>query len=219
MTEPNLTLYSYFRSSAAFRVRIALALKGLRYDTVPVHLLREGGENRKDWFRAVNPQMRVPALAVERDGTTAILVQSPAILEWLEETWPEPPLLPRDPLARAKARAIAASVSCDIHPLNNVSVLRYLKRNLDLSQEARDAWYAHWITAGFAEIEPLVEAGPYACGSAPTFADICLVPQVFNARRFKVPLDPFPKIVASVDAAMALDAFIAAEPGRQPDAE
>jgi len=209
-------LYSYFRSSAAYRVRIALNLKGLAYETVPVHLVKEGGHNRRPEFRAINPQMRVPALSVP---TGDVLIQSLAIIEYLDETHPEPPLLPKDPIARAQARALAEIVACDIHPLNNIGSLRYLKRELHQEQAAIDAWYHHWVLTGFEAIEALVRPGPYACGGAVTVADLCLVPQVYNARRLNVPLDKFPKIVAIDTACLALPAFDRARPENQPDAE
>ncbi|MDJ1159844.1 maleylacetoacetate isomerase [Chelatococcus sp. SYSU_G07232] len=219
MTIPQLTLYSYFRSSAAFRVRIALNLKGVAYDIVPVHLLRDGGEHRKDWYKVINPQMRVPSLAVEHGGERRILIQSPAILEWIEETFPRPALLPHDPIERSRVRSIAAIVACDIHPLNNVGVLNYLKGPLGQGQEAVSAWYAHWIRTGFEAIEQMIAPAPYACGDRPTLADLHLVPQVFNARRFKVPIDDFPRILAATEAAMMLEAFARAAPEAQPDAE
>jgi len=209
-------LYSYFRSSAAYRVRIALNLKGLAYETVPVHLVKEGGHNRRPEFRAINPQMRVPALVVP---TGDVLIQSLAIIEYLDETHPEPPLLPKDPIARAQARALAEIVACDIHPLNNIGSLRYLKRELHQEQAAIDAWYHHWVLAGFEAIEALVRPGPYACGGTVTVADLCLVPQVNNARRLNVPLDKFPKIVAIDAACLGLPAFDRARPENQPDAE
>ena len=211
-----MKLYSYFRSSAAYRVRIALNLKGLAYETVPVHLVKEGGHNRRPEFRAINPQMRVPTLVVP---TGDVLIQSLAIIEYLDETHPEPPLLPKDPIARAQARAIAEIVGCDIHPLNNIGSLRYLKRELHQEQAAIDAWYHHWVLTGFEAIEALVRPGPYACGGAVTVADLCLVPQVYNARRLNVPLDKFPKIVAIDTACLALPAFDRARPENQPDAE
>ncbi len=211
-----MKLYSYFRSSAAYRVRIALNLKGLAYETVPVHLVKEGGHNRRPEFRAINPQMRVPALSVP---TGDVLIQSLAIIEYLDETHPEPPLLPQDPIARAQARALAEIVACDIHPLNNIGSLRYLKRELHQEQAAIDAWYHHWVLAGFEALEALVRPGPYACGGAVTVADLCLVPQVYNARRLNVPLDKFPKIVAIDTACLALPAFDRARPENQPDAE
>jgi len=209
-------LYSYFRSSAAYRVRVALNLKGLAYETVPVHLVKEGGHNRRPEFRAINPQMRVPALVAP---TGDVLIQSLAIIEYLDETHPEPPLLPKDPIARAQARAIAEIVGCDIHPLNNIGSLRYLKRELHHEQAAIDAWYHHWVLTGFEALEALVRPGPYACGGAVTVADLCLVPQVYNARRLNVPLDKFPKIVAIDTACLALPAFDRARPENQPDAE
>ena len=211
-----MKLYSYFRSSAAYRLRIALNLKGLAYETVPVHLVKEGGHNRRPEFRAINPQMRVPTLVVP---TGDVLIQSLAIIEYLDETHPEPPLLPKDPIARAQARAIAEIVGCDIHPLNNIGSLRYLKRELHQEQAAIDAWYHHWVLTGFEAIEALVRPGPYACGGAVTVADLCLVPQVYNARRLKVPLDKFPKIVAIDTACLTLPAFDRARPENQPDAE
>ena len=211
-----MKLYSYFRSSAAYRVRIALNLKGLAYETVPVHLVKEGGHNRRPEFRAINPQMRVPALVVP---TGDVLIQSLAIIEYLDETHPEPPLLPKDPIARAQARALAEIVACDIHPLNNIGSLRYLKRELHHEQAVIDAWYHHWVLTGFEALEALVRPGPYACGGAVTVADLCLVPQVYNARRLNVPLDKFPKIVAIESACLALPAFDRARPENQPDAE
>ena len=211
-----MKLYSYFRSSAAYRVRIALNLKGIAYETVPVHLVKDGGHNRRPEYRAVNPQMRVPALAL---GSGEVLIQSPAIIEYLDETQPDPPFLPKDPIARAKARALATIVACDIHPLNNTSPLRYLKRAMHQEQSAIDAWYHHWVTEGFEALEALLEPGPYCCGSAVTIADIFLVPQINNARRLKVPLDKFPKIVAIEAACLALPAFDRARPENQPDAE
>jgi maleylacetoacetate isomerase len=209
-------LYSYFRSSAAFRVRIALNLKGLTYDTISIHLTKDGGKQKTAEYRAVNPQMRVPALALP---SGEILVQSMAIIEYLDETHRDPPLLPADPIERAHARAVAQIIACDIHPLNNTATLNYLKNQLKNDQTTADAWYASWVIAGFEAVEALIAPGPYAFGSRVTVADLCLVPQVFNAKRFKIPLDRFPKIVA-VDAACAkLPAFEAARPENQPDAE
>jgi maleylacetoacetate isomerase len=211
-----VTLYTYFRSSAAYRVRIALNLKGLAYDMVPIHLTKEGGQNLKPEFRAINPQMRVPALAL--DGGD-ILIQSLAIIEYLDEIHPEPPLLPRDPLARAKARALAHLIACDIHPLANVSPLRYLKNRLGHEQPDIDAWYHHWVLTGFEALEAMMAPGPFACGAQVTLADVCIVPQVYNARRLKVPLERFPKIVAVDAACLKLAAFDKARPENQPDAE
>jgi maleylpyruvate isomerase len=211
-----MKLYSYFRSSAAYRVRIALDLKGLPYDIVSIHLTKDGGQQRKPDFVAVNPQMRVPALAL---SSGEVLTQSLAIIEYLDEITPEPPLLPADALERAKTRALAQMIACDIHPLNNLVALQYLKRQLKHEQSEIDAWYRHWVTEGFGAIEAMLAPGPYACGAQVTLADLCLVPQVANARRFQVPLDKFPKIVAVDAACQKLSAFDKARPENQPDAE
>lgn len=211
-----MKLYSYFRSSAAYRVRIALNLKGLSYETIPIHLVKGGGQNKSPEYRAINPHMRVPALTLP-DGN--VLVQSLAIIEYLDETHRQLPLLPADPLARAKVRAAAQIIACDIHPLNNIGPLRYLKNPLAHEQAEIDAWYHHWVLDGFAALEAMIEPGPYSFGAQVTLADICLVPQAFNARRLKVPLDAFPKIVAVDAACNALSAFEKARPDNQPDAE
>jgi maleylpyruvate isomerase len=214
--ETDVRLYSYFRSSAAYRARIALNLKGITYETMPVHLIKDGGHNRRPEYRAVNPQMRVPALVAPGGD---VLIQSLAIIEYLDETHPEPPFLPKDPIARAKVRGLAELIACDIHPLNNTSPLRYLKNQMGQEQSAIDAWYHHWVRDGFEALEALLRPGPYACGNTVTLADICLVPQVANARRLKVPLDKFPKIVAVDAACLKLPAFDRARPENQPDAE
>jgi maleylacetoacetate isomerase len=211
-----LKLYSYFRSSAAYRVRIALNLKGLSYEILPVHLTKDGGEQRRPEYRGVNPQMRVPALGPS-DGE--VITQSLAIIEYLDECFPEPGLLPADPVRRAKIRAVAQAIACDVHPLNNLVVLQYLKRTLQQEQTTIDSWYAHWIAAGFEAIEAMIAPGPYAFGSEVTLADVCLVPQVANARRYKVPLENFPRVVAVDSACQKLAAFEQARPENQPDAE
>ena len=211
-----MKLYTYYRSSAAFRVRIALNLKGIAYEMQSVHLVKDGGHNLRPEYRAVNPQMRVPTLITDGGDT---LIQSLAMIEYLDEVHPQPPFLPKDPIARAKVRALADLIACDIHPLNNTSPLRYLKNSLGQQQGAIDAWYHHWVLEGFEALEALIAPGPYACGGAVTLADICLVPQVYNARRLKVPLDKFPKIVAVDAACMKLPAFDRARPENQPDAE
>jgi maleylacetoacetate isomerase len=209
-------VYTYFRSSAAYRLRIALNLKGLSGDLVSIHLQKDGGQHRKPEYRAINPQMRVPALRLD---SGEVLTQSLAIIEYLDEVDPQPPLLPRDPVERAKVRALALAIACDIHPLNNLAPLRYLKNELGQEQSKIDAWYHHWILEGFEALETMVRPGPYAFGSEVTLADVCLVPQIYNARRLKVPLDRFPKLVA-IDAACAkLPAFEQARPESQPDAE
>lgn len=212
------TLYTYFRSSAAWRVRIALALKGLDYAAVPIHLLRDGGQQHGADYRALNPAGLVPALV--DDGAT--LTQSLAICEYLDERHPEPALLPADALGRARVRALALAVACDIHPINNLRVLQYLKGTLGHGQDEADAWYRHWIEVGFASIEAeLARLGSerHCYGDAVTLADVCLVPQVFNARRFKVDLAAYPRI-AAIDAHLAaLPAFADTAPARQADAE
>jgi len=211
-----LKLYSYFRSSAAYRVRIALNLKGIAYEMTFVHLTKDGGQHRKPDYAAVNPQMRVPSLAL---ASGQVLIQSLAIIDYLDEVYPEPALLPKDALARAHVRAVSQIVACDIHPLNNLAPLRYLKHTLKHEQPEIAAWYRHWVTEGFEAIEALIDPSPYCCGAQVTIADICLVPQVYNARRLKVPLDRFPKIVAAEQACLKLPAFDKARPDNQPDAE
>ncbi|MGB8610639.1 MAG: maleylacetoacetate isomerase [Pseudolabrys sp.] len=211
-----MKLFSYFRSSAAYRVRIALNLKELPYEIVPIHLTKDGGRQHTQEFRAINPLARVPAL--ELSGGE-VLTQSLAIIEYLDEIHPEPPLLPPAALGRARARAIAQMIACDIHPLNNLIALQYLRRQLKHEQPDIDAWYHHWITQGFTAMEEMLDPAPYACGQHVTVADICLVPQVANARRLKVPLEKFPKIVAVEAACLKLPAFDKARPENQPDAE
>ena len=212
-----MRLYGYSRSSAAFRVRIALNLKGLTYEDAFIHLRR--GDQRQAPFLAVNPQGLVPAL--ETDGQT--LIQSLPIIEYLDETHPEPPLLPADPAGRARVRALAAIVACDIHPINNLRVLRYLSRPLGHDQATIETWYNHWIAAGFEALEGLLTAaqgtGKFCHGDRPGLADIVLVPQVVNAERYKLDMAPYPAIVRIHENCMALPAFAAAHPRRQPDYE
>ena len=214
-----LELYSYFRSSAAYRVRIALALKGLDYAMVPVHLLRNGGEQRSDQYLAINPDGLVPALL--DDGQ--VLTQSLAIIEYLDEAYGPARLLPESPLARARVRALALQIACEIHPLNNLRVLRYLSQTAGLSQEQRDAWYRHWVLTGFQALERRLSDSPdtgLCChGDEAGLADCCLIPQVFNARRYEIDLSPFPTIERIVSHCETLPAFQAAHPSRQPDAE
>jgi maleylacetoacetate isomerase len=214
-----LKLYTYFRSSAAYRVRIGLNLKGLPYETIPVHLLKNGGEQLQEGYRSVNPAALVPSL--EDDGH--VLTQSLAILEYLDEVHPETPLLPADALGRARVRALAQTVACDIHPLNNLRVLRYLTRILKVGEEAKNQWYRHWIELGLRTLEVHLnerpETGAFCHGDTPTIADCCLVPQVFNAQRFDVDLAPYPTVMAIHDRCNELEAFAAAHPSRQPDAE
>lgn len=217
MTGGTFRLYGYFRSSAAYRVRIALNLKGIAYENVPVHLLRDGGEQHRAAYRATNPQGLVPAL--EHDGR--VLTQSLAIVEYLEEIQPEPALLPRDPLVRAQARAIALAIACDIHPLNNLRVLNYLRDAMRQDEAARAAWYRHWIETGLAAVETMAAragGGPFCLGGAPTMADLCLVPQLANARRYDSAIAGFTRLLEAEKACLALPAFAAAAPERQGDA-
>lgn len=212
-----MELYGYFRSSAAYRVRIALNLKGLAYDSVPVHLLKDGGQQFSGDYLSLNPTALVPTLL---DGDTAI-GQSMAIMEYLEETHPSPALLPSDAQGRARVRAIAQTIACDIHPLNNLRVLKYLKHDMKLSEQDKDTWYRHWISVGLSGVEAMLAKHPatgrFCHGDQPTLADLCLVPQLYNARRFSCDESAFPNIVR-IDAACAeLEAFSLATPERQPD--
>jgi maleylpyruvate isomerase len=209
-------LYSYFRSSAAYRTRIALNLKNLAYETAVVHLTKGGGQQFDPQFKAINPQMRVPALLLDNGE---VLTQSLAIIDYLDRVHPAPPFLPSDAVARAHVNAVAQAIACDIHPLNNLAVLRYLKNPLGHDQAVVDTWYHHWIRLGFEAIETMIRPGPYAFGDQVTLADICLVPQVYNARRLNVALDRFPKIVGVDAACLKLPAFDKARPENQPDAE
>jgi len=208
-----MKLYEGVRSSASFRVRIALNLKGLPYDSQVIDL--RAGEHRRPEYARINPQRAVPALA---DGGRT-LVQSMAILEYLEEIHPEPPLLPRTAAERARVRAMAQLVACEIHPLNNTRVLGYLEQELRASEQARDRWYAHWVHEGFRGLEPMLgdrETGQFSHGDLPTLADVFLVPQVVNAQRFKVDLAEFPRVVRIFDSCMKLPAFERAHPKNHP---
>jgi maleylacetoacetate isomerase len=214
-----MKLHTYFRSSAAYRVRIALNLKGIEYEAVPVHLIRDGGQQKSANYLNINPSAMVPTLQDER-GT---LTQSMAILEYLEETHPAVPLLPPDPLGRARVRELAQIVSCDIHPLNNLRVMNYLVDELGVTAEAKKTWLRHWIIDGFASMESHLARHPgtakFCHGDTPTIADCFLVPQVFNAIRFDIDMTPYDNIARIYANCMALPAFVAASPGRQPDAE
>jgi maleylacetoacetate isomerase len=209
-----LTLYGYPLSSAAYRVRIALALKGVEVTTVNKHLRR--GEHRQKDYLEINPQGFVPALLFP-DGT--VLTQSLAIIEWLEESHPRPALLPADPRARARVRSLSQLIACDIHPLNNLRVLQYLETALNVAQAARDEWYRHWVATGLGAFEEAlgraVLRGRFCCGDQPGMADVCLVPQLYNARRYSVDLTPYPRIVAIDAACGELPAFASSAPDKQ----
>ena len=210
----SLVHYTYAHSSAAYRTRIALNLKGLKPEERFIHLLKDGGQQHSAGYAALNPLELVPTLV---DGGETF-AQSLAIIEYLEETYPEPPLLPATPAARARVRQIALSIACDIHPVNNLRVRQYLTNVLHINDAASKAWYRHWIDVGFKAVETMLDAdGPFACGDAPTLADVVLVPQVANARRFEIPLDAYPRIVRADAAARALPEFAAAAPDKQPD--
>ncbi|RCW73697.1 maleylacetoacetate isomerase [Pseudorhodoferax soli] len=215
-----MKLYSYFRSSASYRVRIALALKGIAYEYVPIHLVK--GEQRGEAFAAVSADRLVPVLEV---GGVA-LSQSLAIIDYLEETHPEPRLLPREPLARAQVRALAQTIACEVHPINNLRVLKYLSQELKVDDGAKNAWYRHWCRSGLEAVERQLSQlraahGPAALcfGDSPTLADCCLVPQIFNAQRFAVDVSGLPLTMAAYEAGMALPAVQQAQPSACPDAE
>lgn len=214
-----MKLYSYFRSSASFRVRIALALKGLDYEYASVHLLEGGGQQFAPGFMAMNPAALVPVL----DDDGSILTQSLAIIEYLDETRPQPPLLPGDPAGRARVRALALAIACEIHPLNNTRVLGYLSNTLGVTEVQRNAWYRHWVETGLAAVEAMLARDPRtgACchGNAPTLADLCLIPQIFNAQRFGARLDHVPTVMRIHQHCLSLPAFAKSVPALQPDAE
>ncbi|MFC0398182.1 maleylacetoacetate isomerase [Paraburkholderia rhizosphaerae] len=214
-----MKLYSYFRSSAAYRVRIALNLKKLPYDYLPVHLLRNGGEQLAAAYRELNHDAVVPTLI--DDGH--VLQQSLAIIEYLDETHPQPSLLPGSPSDRAYIRGIALQLACEIHPLNNLRVLKYLKHTVGANDDVKNAWYQHWIRSGFNALEEHLVAsrrsGAFCFGDTPTVADACLIPQVFNANRFNVDMSGYPTIRGIYDEAQKLSAFADAAPDAQPDAE
>lgn len=214
-----MKLYTYFRSTAAYRVRIALNLKGLAYDAVPVHLLRDGGEQLAETYRALNPSALLPTL----DDDGSVIGQSLAIIEYLEETRPQVPLLPANAADRARVRALALTVAADTHPLGNLRVLKYLKGQLNVTEEAKLEWQQHWLRTGMATLERLLaddaRTGRYCHGDTPTLADCCLVPQVFGAQRFGVDMAPYPTIMRIFTACAELPAFQQAHPSQQPDAE
>lgn len=213
----SMTLYTYWRSSTAYRVRIALNLKGLPFESVPVHLVK--GEQKADSYTQLNPQGILPTL---QTGEGAALTQSLAICEWLEEAHPTPSILPSDALGRARVRAFAQAIACEIHPITNLRVLTYLTGELGVSEDAKLAWYRHWVAEGLAPLEAMVAGHPatgrFVQGDTPSLADICLVPQLYNARRFEVDLTPYPTLVRLDEAARSLTAFAEAAPEAQPDA-
>ena len=216
-----MKLFSYFRSSASYRVRIALNLKGLAYEVVPVHLLKGGGEQLAPAYRALSPDGLVPVLL--DDDTGLALNQSLAIVEYLEETYPTPALLPEEAADRAWVRSLALSIACDIHPLNNLRVLRYLTQELKVSEEDKNRWYRHWCEQGLAAIESVLARDPrvgiYCFGAIPSLADCCLIPQVANAQRLQCDLSAMPTILRINAACMELESFRHASPANQPDAE
>lgn len=214
-------LYDYYRSSTCFRVRIALHFKGLSFEQIPINLVKEGGQHLTDNYRAINPQTLVPSL--EDCAEKTILTQSTAIIEYLEEKFPEPTLLPRKLIQRAKARAMSQVIACDIHPLNNLRVLKYLTGPFELSEKHKLQWYHHWLTQGFNAIEKILQIeerdGPYCLGKSITIADVYLIPQVYNAQRFEFSLNDYPLIQQVNNLCMQHPAFIKAMPDNQPDAQ
>jgi maleylacetoacetate isomerase len=212
-----MKLYNYFRSSASFRVRIALQIKGLPYDYVTVHLTKN--EQKQPAYAAISANQLVPTLVLDSGEA---LSQSMAIIEYLDETHPQPPLLPADPMGRARVRALAQMIACEIHPLNNLRVLRYLVRDLKVEEEAKNTWYRHWVRDGLEAFErelSRLPASTFCYGNSPTLADCCLVPQIFNGQRFNVNFDGLPRTMAAFDACMALPAFQQAQPSSCPDNE
>lgn len=208
-----MRLYGFFRSGASYRVRIALALKGVRYETISVPM--RDNSHRSETYRSINPQQRLPTLELD-DGTK--LIQSLAIIEYLDARYPEPKIIPDDPLERARVQAVAQIISCDVHPLNNIGTRNMLGSMFKADEGALNEWAAYWTREGFAAVEKLIETGPYAFGDKITLADLCIVPQVYNARRFAVPLDDFPRLLAVDAHARQHPAFQAAAPEAQPDA-
>ena len=218
-----MQLYNYFRSSASFRVRIAMNLKGLPFDYRPIHLVKHGGEQRAPEFLALNPEGLLPVLIDDGREPPAVMTQSLAIVEYLDETHPEPPLLPHEALERARVRALALSIACEIHPINNLRVLRYLTQVLKVDDDAKNTWYRHWVESGLQSLETQLASstmtGTFCHGETPTLADITLVPQIFNGRRFDCDYSKMPTVMRVFDACMTLDAFKQAVPSEQPDAE
>ena len=217
-----MKLYGYFRSSASYRVRIALNLKGLKYEQVAVHLVKDGGQQLLPAYRAINPDALVPALVDDENGAAHALTQSLAIIEYLDELHPQPPLLATNAIDRAYVRSLALSIACDIHPINNLRVLRYLTGELKVGDEQKDTWYRHWCQQGLQALETTLardtRSGKCCYGDTPTLADCCLIPQLYNARRFNCDLSTMPTILRIEEYCLSLDAFIKASPEKQPDA-
>ena len=218
-----MELYSYFRSSASFRVRIAMNLKGLGFDYKPIHLVRHGGEQHSAGFLALNPDGLVPVMIDDTREPPLRITQSLAIIEYLDETHPEPALLPHEATERARVRSLALAIACEIHPLNNLRVLRYLKQEIKVDEAVKDAWYRHWVETGLGAFEEQLTSSPmtgtFCHGDTPTLADITLVPQIFNAQRFDCDLSACPTTMRIFETCMTVDAFRRAAPPAQPDAE
>lgn len=215
-----MRLYSYFRSSAAFRVRIALAVKDIDYQMISIHLTKDGGQQKTDAYKKINSQGLVPALETDRGDT---LTQSLAILEYIEETYPQPHILPKNAVQRAYVRSISNQIACDIHPLNNLRVLKYLEEKLLQSKDRVNGWYQYWIEQGLKPLEETIATsrykGIFCCGDQVSMADICLIPQLYNARRFNCRLDIYPTLLTIEQECLKQPAFIKSLPQNQPDAE
>ena len=219
-----MKLYTYFRSSAAFRVRIALNIKNIEHDLVPISLVRDGGEHKQSEYLAKNPQGLVPLLEIDTEGNPEpqYLSQSLAMLEYLDEEYPTPSLMPKTAIERARVRSIAQTIAIDIHPLDNLRVLKYLTNDLNVEEEQKNEWYRHWVELGFSAVEKMLvssdQTGDFCHGDSPTIADCCLIPQVYNAERFNCPMDAFPNIMRINQKCLSIDEFKQALPENQLDA-
>ena len=218
-----MKLYSYFRSSASYRVRIALNLKGLDYEQAAIHLVKNGGEQLSEAFKTLNPEALVPAFVDHHDGEEHVLTQSMAIIEYLDEVYPQHPLLPADPVSRAHIRAFALSIACEVHPVNNLRILKYLTKTLGVTEDQKNAWYRHWCETGLLVLEQKLQSlgqqWKYCFGDEPGFADCFLIPQIANAQRFQCDLSAMPRLMQINQHCLAHPAFIKAMPANQPDAE